>query len=62
MEQQEETDTSVNLNELVTTTDISFHAFAGIFNQRTISLMGCIQGRPLSVLIDSWSTHNFIKE
>lgn len=46
----------------VTTTEISMQAFSGTFNPRTIRLIGWVQGRPLSVLIDSGNTHNFIQE
>lgn len=45
-----------------TTTEISVHAFSGIFNPRTIRVMGWVQGKPLSVLIDSGSTHKVIQE
>lgn len=41
-----------------TTTEISMQAF----NPRTIKLSEWVQGRPLSVLIDNGSTHNFIQE
>lgn len=44
----------------VATIEISMHAFSGTFNPRTIQLRGWVLGRPLSVLIDSGSTHNFI--
>lgn len=58
MDQRDEAD----LNESVTTTEISFHAFAGTFNPRTIRMTGWLQGRPLLILINSGSTHNFIQE
>lgn len=45
-----------------TTTEISLQAFSGSFNPRTIRLKGWVLGRPLSVLIDSGSMHNFIQK
>lgn len=62
VEQNDEADTSSNTNNPATTTEISLHAFSGTFNPRTIRLTGWVQGRPLSVLIDSGSTHNLIQE
>lgn len=52
---------ATELEESVITTEISPHAFSGTFNPRTIRVKGWIQGRPLSILIDSGSTHNFIQ-
>lgn len=50
------------VEDSVATTEISMQAFSCAFNPRTIRLTGWVQGRPLSVLIDSGSTHNFIQE
>lgn len=41
---------------------INLHAFTGTFNPRKIRVMGQIYGKPLSILIDSGSTHNFIQD
>lgn len=61
LQQNNETEAGSSANGLVTTTKISLHAFAGTFNPRKIRLTGWIQDRPLSVLIDSGSIHNFIQ-
>lgn len=62
IEQQDIGDTVEIEEDLVTTKEISLHAFSGTVNPRTIHLKGWIQGRPLSMLIGSGSTHNFIQE
>lgn len=46
----------------ITTTEISLQAFSGAFNPQTIRLTRWVQSKPLSVLIDSGSTQNFIQE
>ncbi|KAL4281132.1 hypothetical protein GQ457_03G012130 [Hibiscus cannabinus] len=40
--------------------EISIHALNGIVGATTLRLPGLIQGRPLSILIDSGSTHSFV--
>ncbi|XP_022888557.1 uncharacterized protein LOC111404064 [Olea europaea var. sylvestris] len=40
--------------------EISFHAISGTSNPRTIRLLGKIGGIPITILIDSGSTHNFL--
>lgn len=62
LEQTGEEYSYTNLNDSVTTREISLHAFVGTFNPRTIRLTGWVQVCPLSVLIDNGSTHNFIQE
>ncbi|XP_038972753.1 uncharacterized protein LOC103696780 isoform X1 [Phoenix dactylifera] len=39
---------------------ISLHALSGWNGPRTMRVVACIQGHPLTVLIDSRSTHNFV--
>eukprot|EP00253_Pinus_taeda_P036279 PITA_36279 len=41
---------------------ISLHALAGISSPQTLKIRGFIKHRPLVVLIDSGSTHNFIHQ
>lgn len=43
-------------------TEISLHAFSGTYNPRTIRVMGWVGGRPLTILVDSGSTQNFIQD
>lgn len=48
--------------EIESREEISLHALSGTFNPHTIRLTGWVRNRPLSVLIDSGSTHNFVQE
>eukprot|EP00253_Pinus_taeda_P027959 PITA_27959 len=41
---------------------ISLHALAGISSPQTLKIRGFIKHRPVVVLIDSGSTHNFIRQ
>ncbi|XP_061361231.1 uncharacterized protein LOC133305112 [Gastrolobium bilobum] len=41
---------------------ISLHALFGSFSSRSFRLTGCVKGKPVQVLIDGGSTHNFITE
>ncbi|KAL2497856.1 Uncharacterized protein Adt_23406 [Abeliophyllum distichum] len=41
---------------------ISLDALMGSMNHKTIRILGRIKGNPISILIDSWSTHSFIDE
>ena len=43
-----------------TTPEISLHALVGVSSPQTIRVTGIINGRPLHILIDSGSTHNFV--
>lgn len=42
--------------------EISLHAIAGFRNPNTIRVKGCLSQKPVTVLINSGSTHNFINE
>ncbi|XP_075655178.1 uncharacterized protein LOC142625395 [Castanea sativa] len=43
-----------------TTLEISLHALVGVSSPQTMRLTWIINGRPLHILIDSGSTHNFV--
>ncbi|XP_060673303.1 uncharacterized protein LOC132803788 [Ziziphus jujuba] len=45
-----------------TTPEISFHAIAGTNHPQTIRVIGQLQNKDLTVLIDGGSTHNFIDQ
>lgn len=53
---EEEVNASTMANE------ISLYAFSGTYNPRTISVTGWVGGKPLMILVDSGSTHNFIQD
>ena len=40
--------------------EISLHALVGVSSPQTMRVIGTINGRPLHILIDSGSTHNFV--
>lgn len=42
--------------------EVSFQALAGVQGPRTMRLASWIKGRRVVVLIDSWSTHNFLNQ
>lgn len=41
--------------------EISFHAFTGYSNPKTLRIQGVINNNSVQILIDSGSTHNFIQ-
>lgn len=41
--------------------EISLHTFSGTYNPRTIRVTRWVDGRPLTILVDSGSTHNFVQ-
>ena len=46
--------------ERVAIPEISLHALFDILTPQTMRVVGTVRGRQLHVLIDSWSTHNFV--
>ena len=62
--EEEDEDNQPN-NELLATPEepvILLHAFAGISSPQTLKIRSFIKHRPIVVLIDSGSTHNFIHQ
>lgn len=49
-----------NREEIAQTCEISIHALHGNTGYKTLRLPGYNQQRPLNILIDTGSTHNFI--
>ncbi|KAK8951688.1 hypothetical protein KSP39_PZI004152 [Platanthera zijinensis] len=45
-----------------TVPQVSFHALTGLTHFHTMRVIASYQGKPISILIDSGSTHNFIDE
>lgn len=43
------------------TMEINLRSLSGTFNPQAIRLQGAIQGHQIFILVDSWSTHNFIQ-
>lgn len=43
-----------------TTLEISLHVLVGVSSPQTMCVIGIINGRPLHILIDSGSSHNFV--
>lgn len=62
----EDVDTIIVLKEgdnaSLEATEISLHAFSGIYNPRTIRVTSWVGGWPLTILVDSGSTHNSIQD
>lgn len=50
------------INAVPLATEISLHAFSGTFNLCMIPVTGLVDGKPLTMLVDSGSTHNFIQD
>ncbi|KAG6490402.1 hypothetical protein ZIOFF_051698 [Zingiber officinale] len=42
--------------------EISLHAISGVRNSQTMQLLAASHGIPVSILVDSGSTHNFVRE
>lgn len=53
---------SVTGGENTEPTEISLQSLSGSYNPRTMRLMGSINGKDLSVLIDGGNTHCFIQD
>ncbi|OIT19050.1 hypothetical protein A4A49_65563, partial [Nicotiana attenuata] len=51
---------SPNEDEIAETCEISIHALQGTQGYQTIRFMGYSRRKPLNILIDSGSTHNFM--
>lgn len=49
-------------DENTTIPEISFHAIAGGNHSQTLHVTGLVHRKPLTVLIDSGNTHNFIDQ
>lgn len=62
VDQPEESEVEEIVDPSVTTIEISLQALSGSFNPLTIMVKGWVLGRPLIILIDSGSTHNFVQE
>lgn len=43
-------------------TKINLHALSRIYNPKTIRVTGWVGGKPLAILVDSGSTHNFVQD
>ncbi|KAG8376157.1 hypothetical protein BUALT_Bualt09G0034000 [Buddleja alternifolia] len=61
---QEETVVTTNEEEgtdhIMTDSHVSMHALSGIHDYRTMRVTGNVEGKPVHILIDTGSTHNFI--
>ncbi|XP_026399186.1 uncharacterized protein LOC113295041 [Papaver somniferum] len=53
-------DTTINTADVNKESEISLHSLMGSSFPKTMRLTGYIKGEPLTVLIDSGSTHNFL--
>jgi hypothetical protein len=50
-----------NARTLATDAQLSLHAMSGSFTTNTFRILGTIAKKPVTVLVDSGSTHNFIQ-
>ncbi|KAG8382224.1 hypothetical protein BUALT_Bualt05G0054500 [Buddleja alternifolia] len=63
-EEQEEaiqiTSEEEGINDTITDSHVSMHALFGVHDYRTMRVTGNVNGKPVHILIDTGSTHNFI--
>jgi len=58
---QQEEEPFVEEVSVTTTPEISLNAMTGVYHPRTLRVSGSCKGKPVMILVDRGSTHNFIK-